>query len=150
MKTLVVGIGCRRGVSADEIDAAVRAALGTHSLDAVLAIATLDTKAAEPGLHAFCACHDFPLRTFSREQITALMSGPIAGLSHSVAACEHAGVAGVCEPCALLAAPGASLIVGKTITGRVTVAVARIANVASDGAGHAHTYQDTHQHQDIR
>jgi cobalt-precorrin 5A hydrolase len=122
---LIVGIGCRRFASAEQIDAAVRAALGGRSFDDVREVATIDSKAGEPGLVEFCARHALPLSRFTREQIAAL---PAAGRTPSVAAREHLGVDGVCEPCALLAAPGGQLVVGKTALDGVTVAIASASN----------------------
>lgn len=99
MKTLSVGIGCRLHSSAAQIEAAVRAALGSLEFDRIRAVASIDTKADEAGLLEFCARHALPLHLFSREQIAAM---PIANASSAVR--EHLGVDGVCEPCALLAA----------------------------------------------
>ncbi|MBW8835849.1 MAG: cobalamin biosynthesis protein, partial [Burkholderia sp.] len=99
MKTLSVGIGCRLHTSAEEIENAVRAALGSHAFEDIAAVASIETKAQEPGLLAFCARHKLPLQLFTREQIAALhVAEP------SAAAREHLGVDGVCEPCALLGA----------------------------------------------
>lgn len=123
MKTLSVGIGCRSQSSAEQIEAAVRQALGPLDFEQINTIASIDSKAGEPGLREFCARHGLPLRLFSREQIAAL---PVE--NPSAAAREHAGVDGVCEPCALLAAQtpliNACLLVRKTIHAGVTVAIA--------------------------
>ena len=119
-KTLIAGIGCRRNVSADQIDAALRATLGTRSLAEIREIATVDTKANEPGLREFCARHALPLRLFTLTQIAAV---PIAPPARSAAARAHLGIDGVCEPCAQLAAPHGHLIVGKTVHDGVTVAL---------------------------
>ena len=99
MKTLSVGIGCRLHSSAEQIEAAVRTALGTRAFDQIRVVASVDTKASEAGLLAFCARHSLPLQLFSREQIAAMT---VAKPSSRVR--EHLGVDGVCEPCALLAA----------------------------------------------
>ncbi|GAB2889493.1 cobalamin biosynthesis protein [Paraburkholderia jirisanensis] len=120
MKRLVLGIGCRSGASFEQIDAAVRDALGAHSIDEVLTVATLDSKAQEPGLLAFCARHALALQAFSRAQIAGAPAGPTP--SETVRA--HAGVGGVCEPCALLAAPAGQLITPKRVRDGVTVAIA--------------------------
>ncbi|RDJ99839.1 cobalamin biosynthesis protein [Paraburkholderia lacunae] len=143
MKTLTVGIGCRLHSSAQQIEAAVRAALGTRTYDEIGAVATLDLKAHETGLLEFCARHALPLKLFSREQIAAL---PVAGTEPSAAAREHLGVDGVCEPCALLAASaestaaGAQLIVRKTALDGVTVAIASTAH-----AGVEPTHNDSNE-----
>lgn len=102
MKTLAVGIGCRLHSPAEQIEAAVRATLGSHAFDEIRTIASIDTKGHEAGLLEFCARHALPLKLFSREQIAA-----IAVDDPSSAAREHLGVDGVCEPCALLAAAAA-------------------------------------------
>ena len=121
MTGLIAGIGCRRGVSAEQIDAAVRDALGAAlPFSALIAVASIDTKANEPGLVAFCARHALPLRTFTRDTIAALDT-PIDASPHVRA---HLGIDGVCEPCALLAAQGGELLVRKHARDGVTVAIA--------------------------
>lgn len=134
MKMLSVGIGCRLHSPAGQIEAAVRAALGSHAFDDIRAVASIDTKAGEAGLREFCARHALPLTFFSREQIAAV---PVAEPSAAVR--EHLGADGVCEPCALLAAMAgagqsatsptleARLVVRKTVHGGVTVAIAAAA-----------------------
>ena len=121
MTTLIAGIGCRRGVSAEQIEAVVREALGDALPFAALrAVASIETKADEAGLVEFCTRHSLPLRTFTREQIAAL-DVPI---NASSAAREHLGIDGVCEPCARLAANGGELLVTKLARDGVTVAIA--------------------------
>ncbi|RAR59195.1 cobalt-precorrin 5A hydrolase [Paraburkholderia unamae] len=117
---LVLGIGCKRGVTLAQVEAAVCAALGAWPLERVTAVATLDAKADEPALRAFCAAHALPLRTYTREQIAATptLAPP------SAAAQAQFGVHGVCEPCARLAASGGPLVRGKLALEGVTVAVA--------------------------
>ncbi|MGV2293009.1 cobalamin biosynthesis protein [Trinickia sp. YCB016] len=126
-KPLTLGIGCRRFASVEQIDAAVRAALGAHSLDEVRAVATIDAKAQEPGLVAFCARYGLPLEVFTRAQIEGLAATPTLtpSLTPSPAALAHLGVEGVCEPCALLASQGGRLLIGKTVRDGVTIAVAK-------------------------
>jgi cobalt-precorrin 5A hydrolase len=122
MKTLSIGIGCKRNASAQQIESAVRAALALagRSLDHVVAVATIESKMHEPGIAGFCAQYTLPLHTFTAGQIAAL--GEVPTPSGAVRAIL--GVDGVCEPCALLALPGATLIVSKTVLDGVTVAIA--------------------------
>ncbi|CAB3752012.1 cobalamin biosynthesis protein [Paraburkholderia humisilvae] len=122
MKRLAVGIGCRRGASVEQIDAAVRDALRPHSIDEVRAVATIDIKANEPGIVEFCARYALPLHTFSREQIAAVAIA--ARTTPSAAVRAHLGVDGVCEPCALLAAPDGRLVIPKHTFNGVAVALA--------------------------
>jgi cobalamin biosynthesis protein CbiG len=160
MKTLSVGIGCRLHSSADDIEAAVREALGSHAFDTIGAVASIDTKANERGLLEFCARHALPLQLFSREQIAAM---PVENPSASTN--KLLGVDGVCEPCALLAAadahatsaasaanatqltpqalvsPRCRLLVPKTIHAGVTVAIAS----TTTGNAPAPTHNDSQQ-----
>jgi cobalt-precorrin 5A hydrolase len=119
LKPLVVGIGCRKDVSRERIEAAVRHALGERSIDEVREMATVDLKANEPGLLAFCAAFNLPLRVFARVTLAARpwVSAPSAWVRQNV------GLDGVCEPCALVASPRGSLLVPKTSLDGVAVAV---------------------------
>ncbi|MGN6653323.1 uroporphyrinogen-III C-methyltransferase [Trinickia sp.] len=121
--SLAVGIGCRRGVSVDQIEAAVRAALTSHTMADVACVATLESKADEPALVAFCERHQLPLVTFSADEVQACFAcHPSLGGSLDVQA--HVGVPGVCKPCALLASRGGKLVQDKCTLDGVTVAIA--------------------------
>ncbi|HMW89940.1 MAG TPA: cobalamin biosynthesis protein [Candidatus Obscuribacter sp.] len=109
IKPLVVGIGCRKGVAADTIEAAVNKALAGRSLQEVREFATIDIKAQEPGLLELSARHDIPLRIFKQEDIAARQWSTRPS-SHVL---ETVGVDGVCEPCALMASARGSLLVEK-------------------------------------
>ncbi len=105
---LAVGIGCKRGVSADAIEAAVLRALRAAELTFahVAVIASIDIKHDEAGLRVFCERHALPLRFYRADQLA------------------HMPAEGVCEPSALLASEGGELVVPKMIDGHVTVAIA--------------------------
>ncbi|AHI63972.1 cobalamin synthesis G family protein [Burkholderia thailandensis E444] len=139
MMRVALGIGCRAGRPADAIEAAIRAALARlpgASFAAVGVVATLDAKAREPGLVECCARHGWPLAAFSRDEIAAHLArlaqlarlGRDASLAARAPPCAAArarfGVDGVCEPCALLAAPNGALIVRKLALDGVTAALA--------------------------
>jgi len=121
LKPLVLGIGCRKGISSDVIDEAVQRALNSISRDFrdVREVATVDLKAQEPGLLAWCAEHDLPLRVISLELLKRRpwVTEPSAWVR------ENIGVDGVCEPCALLATFRGKLIAPKLAHEGVTVAV---------------------------
>ena len=117
---LAVGIGCRRGVSADNIERAVRIALGEYAFGDIDIVASIDAKKQEPGLLAFCARHRLRLRFFSADEIARAPQTAI-----SLHARKHMNIDGVCEPCALLAGNAQTLIVSKTIDSGVTVAIAK-------------------------
>lgn len=118
-KPLVLGIGCRKDVSQARIAAAVQLALGSRLLGQVREVATIDVKQSEPGLLAFCAAHDLPLRIVARTTVAqrAWVSAPSAWVSQQI------GVDGVCEPCALIASPRGALVVPKTTLDGVAVAI---------------------------
>ena len=124
---LAVGIGCRRGTSAEAIERALRIALGARALGDVAIVASIDVKRNEAGLLAFCERHRLPLRFFSAAQIAR---APRTATSRHAA--KHVHVSGVCEPCALLAGGAQALIAPKTIDGDVTVAIAAAREPVSD------------------
>ncbi|TDG22842.1 cobalamin biosynthesis protein CbiG [Paraburkholderia silviterrae] len=127
---LALGLGCRSGVTLAQVEATVHAALGAWPLARVKTVATLDAKAAEPALLAFCARHALPLQAFARENVNAM--GMQSGAS--VAAHARFGVQGVCEPCAQLAALGGPLVRGKLALDGVTVAIAAFAEASQADA----------------
>jgi cobalt-precorrin 5A hydrolase len=130
---LALGVGCRSGVTLAQIEAAVQAALSGRTFAQVKVLATLDAKAAEPALLAFCAAHALPLRAFTREQVAALEADAMQS-APSAAAQARFGVAGVCEPCARLAANGGALVRAKLALDGVTVALAAIPNSTTQTA----------------
>ncbi|MFJ2992498.1 uroporphyrinogen-III C-methyltransferase [Pandoraea sp. NPDC087047] len=125
-RTLTIGLGFREGVSADQIEAVVLDALGPRSLDEVATIATLDRKRTDPALTTFCLRHKIALAGYSPEAIEAYLdTRPELPRSSTVYA--HTGVHAVCEPCALLAAPGGKLLPEKYARDGITVAIATLA-----------------------
>jgi cobalt-precorrin 5A hydrolase len=119
LKPLVVGIGCRKRVTAERIEVAVSQALNGRLLSEVREVATIDLKAEEPGLIRFCERNGLPLRVFAREIVAA--RSWVTQPSEWVR--QNAGLDGVCEPCALIACPRGKLVVPKTALDGVAVAV---------------------------
>lgn len=119
MKSLVVGIGCRKGISAEKIKNAIDGALGERSLNDVREIATIDLKANEPGLLEYCTQHNIPMRVFSSRDVKdrPWVTEPSDWVQQNV------GVVGVCEPCALMASVRGSLVVSKFRLDGVAVAI---------------------------
>lgn len=119
LKPLVVGIGCRKGVAAVQIAAAVQQALGLRGIAEIREIVTIDLKAQEQGLLEFCQQYDLPLRVLASATVAARawVTKPSDWVQQNV------GLAGVCEPCALIASPRGQLIVQKTALAGVAVAV---------------------------
>jgi cobalt-precorrin 5A hydrolase len=119
LKPLVVGIGFRKGSTAEQIHQAVCNALGDRELGEVRELVTVDIKAQEQGLVEFCASNGLPLRSFKQTQIAqrSWVTKPSDFVKEAV------GLDGVCEPCALIASPRGRLIVPKTAFNGVAVAV---------------------------
>ena len=109
-----VGIGAMSGVSAEEVLAAVDAVLPPGTVD--VRLATVDSRADEPGLTHAAARRGWPLTGYSPAQLATVQ---VPSPSSRVAALV--GTPSVAEAAALLG--GGSLAVGKTVHGRVTVAV---------------------------
>jgi cobalt-precorrin 5A hydrolase/precorrin-3B C17-methyltransferase len=122
-RNLVVGIGCNKGTSADEIDNAVRKVLAGHNLAfaSVRSVATIDMKTEEPGIRLFSNRNSFDILSFTPAELNA-----VAGISKSEAARRATGANAVAEPAALLAAGVEELLVPKQKIGNVTVAVAQM------------------------
>ncbi|MGY1843137.1 Rv2231c family pyridoxal phosphate-dependent protein CobC [Modestobacter sp. SYSU DS0875] len=112
---ITVGVGAASGVTAEEVLAAVDAVLPADA--GSVGLATLDARAAEPGLREAAERRGWPL---AGHPAPALAAVPVPAPSARVAAAV--GTGSVAEAAALLG--GGQLVVGKTVVGRVTVAVA--------------------------
>jgi len=120
-KNLVVGVGCNRGTTADEIVKAIERVLREHelSLKSVQTLATVDAKRDEPGLIEAAERLGLRLAFCDKRTLNAVPNVPNA----SEAPMKFVGVQGVAEPSAL-AVSGGRLVVEKVKAGNVTVAVA--------------------------
>lgn len=120
-RQVTLGIGCRRGTSKEQIAEAVRETLSEHGISfaAVKQVCSIDLKQNEAGLTAFCEESGLLFQTFDSGTLRKA-SGSFA---HSSFVEEVAGVDNVCERSAV-AGSGGTLLIRKTIHGRVTVAAA--------------------------
>ncbi|MFD4902335.1 Rv2231c family pyridoxal phosphate-dependent protein CobC [Streptomyces sp. NPDC058411] len=117
---LVVGVGARRGVRADEVLELIRTTLDEAGPAAgdVVELATLDTRADEPGIVGAAAHLGVPVRSYT--------AGELAGVavpSPSAAPRAAVGTGSVAEAAALVDA--GELLVPKRKSASVTCAVAR-------------------------
>ena len=117
----VLGIGCKRGTSAETLEAAFAAFCARYGFaaQAVTAAASIDLKQNEPGLLAFCQAHGWPVRFYSAAQ---LRSAP-GQFTPSPFVQSVTGVDNVCERAAVLDA-GGSLFYPKFACSGVTFALA--------------------------
>lgn len=111
----VIGIGAVAGIGADEVLAAIDAVLPPGAVD--VRLATLDARAAEVGVVAAAASRGWPLRGHAAAELARV---PVPSPSALVAG--RVGTPSVAEAAALLG--GGTLLVPKTVHGRVTVAMA--------------------------
>lgn len=119
-KGLHLGIGCRRGIEKEAIQAAVEQVFKENHLDfrAVQSAASIDLKKDEEGLLSFCEEHNIPIRFYTAAQLEAVPGE----FTPSPFVQSITGVDNVCERAALAGAD--ELIVRKTACHGVTVAVA--------------------------
>ena len=119
---IVAGIGCRRGACAEAIGEAFLLACGQAGISpsAVREVATIDVKAHEEGLLAFCRARNIPLATYSADELSQVDGS----VSPSDFVRATVGVDNVCERAAL--ADGGKLIFPKLAHGGVTVAFSKV------------------------
>jgi len=121
---IVVGIGCRKGVTEAAVSGAVRAALSRTdlSIDRISALAAPAFKADETGLQRAAGDMGLPLRLVAQSQLEAMQAG-CATRSPKVE--EAVGLASVCEAAALAeAGADAILMLPKTVIDGVACAIA--------------------------
>jgi cobalt-precorrin 5A hydrolase len=113
---ITVGIGATSGVGVDEVLAAIDAVLPPDADE--VRLATLAARAGEPGIAGAAAARGWTLTGYTSAELAPVM---VPNPSETVAA--RVGTGSVAEAAALVG--GGELVVGKTVHGRVTVAVAR-------------------------
>ncbi|MCR5295273.1 MAG: cobalamin biosynthesis protein [Lachnospiraceae bacterium] len=117
----VLGIGCRRGVSGEVIEGVFQSFLERERFygSCITEAASIDRKAGEMGLLAFCRAHQWKMRTFSAGELAALPGE----FSSSAFVGKTVGVDNVCERAAVLGSGGV-LIFKKFAKNGVTMALA--------------------------
>ena len=117
----VLGIGCRRGTTAQHLEAAFAAFCRESGLapQGVAVAASIDLKRDEPGLAAFCQNHGWDMDFYTAAQLRAVPgSFTASGFVTSVT-----GVDNVCERAAVMAS-GGTLLLPKWARDGVTFAAA--------------------------
>jgi len=123
LKSLIVGIGCRRGAKPEAIIEAVKEALSRIKAgpQEVRLLASADIKAHEEGLLEAAARMGIPLRLIPSAEIKEAKKT----FAHSELAQMRVGLPAVAEPAALLAGKHTRLILERIIWKSITVAIAR-------------------------
>lgn len=122
-KSIVLGVGCNRGTSMEEIEAVIDETLEELRLSkkSVKAVATIDLKKDEEGLLALTEKQNWQFITYTPEQLNEM---PLINPSETVF--KYTGAYGVSEPAAMRYAGTNELLLEKKKSGNVTVTVARI------------------------
>jgi cobalt-precorrin 5A hydrolase len=122
-RRIVLGIGARKGVSEEQVLAAVDEALAAagKTRDDVRAVATIDLKSEEAGILAAAERLGVPVQIVGRERIRTLQEV----LREPGFVEEITGVAAVCEPAAMLAGAQTTLLAPRKARDGVTVALAQ-------------------------
>jgi len=119
-KVIVLGMGCNRGTSAEEIEAVIRETLEElqFSIKSVKALATIELKKDEAGLIAVCEKYGWPFVWYSPQQLNQVQ---IEDPSDTVY--KYTGAYGVSEPAAKLYAGVDQLVLTKKKSGNTTISV---------------------------
>ncbi|UYZ12812.1 cobalamin biosynthesis protein [Brevibacillus sp. WF146] len=119
-KVIVLGIGCNRGTSAEEIEAVIQETLEElqFSIKSVKAVATIDLKKDEVGLIAVCEKYGWPFVWYAPDELNRV---PMEEPSDTVF--KYTGAYGVSEPAAKLYAGVDKLVLTKKKSGNVTISV---------------------------
>lgn len=120
-RKVVIGLGCRRDTPAEIIRAAAENALAAADIypQALSRAASIDLKAAEPGLLEYCRETLLPFQTYSAAELAAVPGE----FTSSDFVSEVTGVDNVCERSAVLASRG-RLLLPKQAAAGVTAALA--------------------------
>lgn len=119
-KVIVLGIGCNRGTSADEIQQVIFETLDElqFSVKSMKAICSIDLKKDEQGILDTCAQFGWDFRTYAAEELNTV---PMEEPSETVF--KYTGAYGVSEPAVKLYTGNTQLHVTKKKSGNVTISV---------------------------
>lgn len=120
-RILVLGVGCRLGTPREKLEEAFRAVMAKGSVyeEAFCLVTSIDRKANEEGLLAFCEAHELPLQVYDTEQLRQVHGN----FSSSAFVQKITGVDNVCERSAVLGS-GGKLFLKKDAGNGVTMAAA--------------------------
>lgn len=119
---LAMGIGCRKNITYQQLETAVRQVLQANEIDprCIQTLATITCKAEEAAIQQLSREWDLPVAAFSPEAINALEGS----FEASEWVKQSIGVGGVCEPAARLAVNQGITIITKQKVGPVAISLA--------------------------
>lgn len=123
---LVLGIGCRKGTSAKQLEKGLHRFLVKNGIcrAAITAAASIDIKKKEPGLQQFCRKNEWALETYP----AAVLQKAHGHFTPSDFVRSVTGVDNVCERSAAVCS-GGPLLVKKQIEEGVTFALAQVPEI---------------------
>ncbi len=121
--SLIVGIGCNKGTSLDEIEEFLLLVLKQNklSIKSIWAFASIEAKQNETGFLELSKKLETQFLFVDKQKLNSVEN--IKNPSETVE--KHMGVKSVCEAAAIVAGNNTQLIVQKQIKGNVTIAIAR-------------------------
>ncbi|NDV21208.1 cobalamin biosynthesis protein [Desulfovibrio sp. JC022] len=119
---LSLGVGCRRGVPANEILELIFRVVGESDLapKSIFCMGSIDAKSDEEGLLEAAEILGLELKFFSAAELDKIEVANPSGM-----VMKHMGVNGVCEAAAMKLADSTEILIPKSKSARVTAAVAR-------------------------
>lgn len=123
-KEYIIGIGCKKGKSAVEIDDFIQKKIAEFniSITQIFALASIAQKSDEQGIIEWCQKERVPFLTYTAEQLQNVKGS----FTESSFVKEHMGIGNVCERAALKACKKAGkIILPKCIENGITIAIAK-------------------------
>lgn len=121
-QTIYLGIGCRKGVSAEAVESFVLRQLRENGMriEQVRAVSSIDRKRNEAGLVEFCEKYQLPFTVFSAKELDEA----VGEFSVSEFVKKTVGVENVCERAAVKASKEGWIILSKRAENGITLAAA--------------------------
>lgn len=121
-KTVSLGIGCRRGMSEERVESAIRDVLEEYGIfrESIEKLASIDLKKEERGILSCAKKFGWEYETYTADEL----NGVAGNFAKSSFVRSVTGVDNVCERSAVCASAGGELLVPKQAADGVTVAAA--------------------------
>lgn len=121
MKSLAIGLGCRKGIPFNKLEKEIIAILAEKSLsiDDVKVVASIDIKKEEEGILEFVEKYNLKFKTYSSKELSDVSDK----FYQSIFVRGITGVGNVCESAAYLASGKGKCILNKTIMDKITVSI---------------------------
>lgn len=119
---LSLGVGCRRGVPANEILELVFRVISESGIapESIFCMGSIDAKSDEGGMIEAAEVLGLDLKFFSAAELDEIEVANPSGM-----VMKHMGVGGVCEAAAMKLANATQILIPKTKSARVTAAIAK-------------------------